>query len=363
MMEHKMIGLAVVGSGRMGLRRASLASMHPSVGFIAVSDADPARASALAEKVGANHHSTENREIIELPEVDAVIVSTSERHHVEPVMQAIAAGKPVLVEKPIATTTADAEAMVTAAEAAGVELRVAYSRRFKRNYLIAKDQIADGRLGQVIGAMSRAYNGRAHHGQVLKRSPHASAVLAGLTYYVDIINWFLEGNEPIEVIARGQQGVFKASGHDVDDLTWAIVTYADGAVANLGVNYALPAGYPLFGPSERMEVMGTEGVVMIDHDNSNQILYTDRGLAHSYVPDHETKMAYLSSSSTGDWALGDFWGPVADETRTWINHIVTGRPCSLATAVEAKATLGITLAIEHSARTREAVMLPFESQE
>jgi len=359
-MERREIGLAVVGSGRMGLRRASLAAMHPSVSFIAVSDADPERSKALAQKVGAQHWSGDNRDVIERPEVDAVIVSTSEREHLEPVLMAIDAGKPVLVEKPMATTTADAERMIAAAEARGVELRVAYSRRFKRNYLIAKEQIADGRLGKVLGAMSRAYNGRAHHSQVLKRSPHASAVLAGLTYYVDIINWFLEGNQPVEVIARGQQGFFKESGHDVDDLTWAIVTYADGAVANLGINYALPAGYPLFGPSERMEVLGSDGVVLIDHDNSNQILYTDKGLAHSYVPDHDTKMAYLSSSSTGDWALGDFWGPVADETRTWIDHLVTGRPCSLATASEARTTLGITLAIEHAAKTRETVSLPFE---
>lgn len=357
-MTNKQVGIGVIGSGRMGLRRASLAALHPAVDFIALSDAEPDRATALAEKVGAGFHSHDNRAVIEHPDVDAVIVSTSEGHHLEPVLQAIAAGKPVLVEKPIAIALKDADAILAAAEAANVEVRVGYSRRFKRSYLMAKEQADAGKLGRILSATARAYNGRAHHSQVLKRTPNASAVIAGLTYYVDIVSWFMPENPPIDVFARGQRGVFEAAGHDVDDVTWAIVTYADGAVATFGVDYALPAGYPTFGPGERVEILGDEGVVLIDHDMKDQILFTDRGLPHTYVPDHGVNMAFMSSSSTGDWALGNFWGPVADETRNWLDHLVTGRPCSLATAAEARRTLEITLAIEESSRRRELVTFP-----
>ena len=45
-----------------------------------------------------------------------------------------------------------------------------------------------------------------------------------LTYYVDLMCWFLEGNRPVEVVARGQMGIFKEAGYNAHDVTWAIVT-------------------------------------------------------------------------------------------------------------------------------------------
>src|SRR5215207_9899810 len=98
--DSKPIGLAVVGSGRIGTLRARLASAHAAVRFIAVSDQNDAAAKKLAATVGAQVHSTDNDEIIAHPDVTAVIVSTSEGEHVEPMIKAIELGKRVLVEKP-----------------------------------------------------------------------------------------------------------------------------------------------------------------------------------------------------------------------------------------------------------------------
>src|SRR5215470_6759747 len=95
------LGLAIVGSGRIGTLRARLASGHPAVRFIAVSDQDPAKAKTLAETVGAQFHSADNEAVIARPEVGAVIVSTSEGEHLAPILSAIRHGKTVLVEKPI----------------------------------------------------------------------------------------------------------------------------------------------------------------------------------------------------------------------------------------------------------------------
>jgi len=59
-LQRKELGIAVVGSGRIGTLRARLAAKHPSVGFLAISDQDPARARALAEQTGADFHSGSN---------------------------------------------------------------------------------------------------------------------------------------------------------------------------------------------------------------------------------------------------------------------------------------------------------------
>ena len=356
-MQGRSLGIAVIGSGRMGRLRASLAASHPSVSFLAVADADSERARQLAEKTGAHFHTTDNLAAISRPEVNAVIVSTSEAQHAEAVVQALELGKAVLVEKPIAMELSDADRMLAAAAQSNGNLRVGYSRRFKRSYLLAKDRVASGGLGKVVGATLRAYNSRAQTLSILERSPDATPITFAMTYYVDLICWFLQGNEPVEVIARGQQGVLGAAGYRADDVTWAILTFADGAVVNLGVDYALPANYPTFGAISRVEILGTEGVILIDDDSKDQIVFSEQGIPHSYVPGHSLNMAFKSSTASGDWAQGDYWGPLGDETRSWLDHLATGKPCSLTTGADARRTLAVTLAVEEAVRTGKAVSL------
>ena len=100
-----------------------------------------------------------------------------------------------------------------------MEIRVGYSRRYKDlRYLLAKEQIVQGRIGKVIGGSARVYNNRSNGLAILKRNPEAAPVVDALTYYVDLMNWLLEGTVPVEVFARGQKGVLKEAGYDVDDL-------------------------------------------------------------------------------------------------------------------------------------------------
>src|SRR5438552_13909725 len=99
-MKQSNLGIAVIGSGRIGTLRARLAAKHPAVRFLAVSDRDPARARALAQEAGADLHSGSNEEVIDHPDVTAVIVSTPEQQHTQPILRALRRGLPVLVEKP-----------------------------------------------------------------------------------------------------------------------------------------------------------------------------------------------------------------------------------------------------------------------
>jgi predicted dehydrogenase len=352
------IGLAIVGSGRIGTLRAKLAAAHPAVRFIAVSDQNAAAASKLASTVGAQFHGTDNDEVISRPEVNAVIVSTSEGEHVEPIVKALELGKRVLVEKPLALTLADADRVLKAIEKGGGDVRVGYSRRYKERYLIAKEQILQGRIGKATGGAARVFNSRSQALAMLGRNPHATPVVDALTYYVDLMSWLIGGPRLAEVYARGQMGVLKAAGHEVTDLSYAILTYEDGTVVNLGVSYALPEKYPALGHAARVEVLGTEGVMILDDDHTDQLMYTEKGVPHVYLPDHNVNMVFLQSGTPGDWALGEFWGPIANETRAWLDYLCMDRPCVLATPQEARANLEATLAIEHSVATGRPVTLP-----
>ena len=360
-MKRRELGIAVVGAGRIGTLRARLAAKHPCVKFIAVSDLDPQRAKALADLAGADFHSGNNFEVIERPEVDAVFVSTPEGEHSAPVRRALELGKPVLCEKPIALTLKDADDMLETLRKTGGKLRIGYSRRFKECFLRAKEQMIHARLGRVVGGLARVYNSRAQTFAILKRDPHATPVLDVLTYYVDLMCWFLDGNKPVEVVARGQHGIFKEAGYSAHDATWAIVTFADGAVINFGISYALPAKFPTQGQSDRVELLGTEGTMLIDDDHKEHLLYTEKGIPHPYVPGHSLELAFLGSNTAGDWALGDFWGPMANETRAWLDHLVTGAPTAHTTPEQARINLETTIAIERAVATGKTVRLPLET--
>jgi len=357
-MAAKDVGLAIVGSGRIGTLRAKLAAGHPAVRFIAVSDQDPTKARTLAETVGAQWHSGNNDEVIGRPEVNAVVVSTSEGEHLEPALKAIELGKPVLIEKPIALTLADADRILQAVDRHGAKAHVGYSRRYKERYLIAKEQLVQGRMGKLIGGAARVFNSRAQGLAMLKRDPHATPVVDALTYYVDLMNWFFEGKRIVEIYARGQVGTLQAAGHDVPDVSYAVVTYDDGSIVNLGVSYALPEKYPALGHAARVELIGRDGVIILDDDHTDQLMYSEQGVPHVYLPGHAVNMVFLQSGTPGDWALGEFWGPIANETRAWLDHLALGKSCALASPREARATLEATLAIEYSMASGQPVTLP-----
>ena len=352
------IGLGIIGSGRIGTLRARLAAGHSAVSSITVSDLDPNNAKKLADLVGGTSHGADNLALIDDPNVTAVIVSTSEGEHLKPMLAAIEHGKAVLVEKPIALTVREADQVLEALKKHGGNMRVGYSRRYKERYQIAKEQVVKGRVGTLTGGAARVFNSRSQALAMLKRNPHATPVVDALTYYVDLMNWLFEGRTLVEIYARGQMGVLKEAGHAVEDVCYAVLTYDDGAVINLGVSYALPEKYPALGHAARVEVLGTGGVMILDDDHTDQIMYSETGVPHVYLPDHNVNMVFLQSGTPGDWALGEFWGPIANETRAWLDHIALGKPCTLATPQDARATLEATLAIEHSMRIGQAVTLP-----
>jgi predicted dehydrogenase len=179
-----------------------------------------------------------------------------------------------------------------------------------------------------------------------------------LVYWIDMVSWFMQGNHVVEVYARGTGEVFRNAGFAADDIVWATLTYADGAVVSAGIAYALPEEYPTLGQSPRLELIGTHGALVMEDERKNHFMYSERGVVHGYVPNHAVKAAFLGSSSYGDWAQGAFWGPLADETRAFVELVRSGAEAPIPTAAEALRTLEVTLAIEASARSGQAMKLP-----
>ena len=130
--QVKKLGLAIIGAGRVGLFRGEVAARHAAVEWIGVADIKPDRAKLVGEKCGADFITTDYRELLKRPEVNAVIVATDEHLHVAPILAAVERGLPMLIEKPLATDLAESARVLAAIEAAKIDAVVGYTQRFRR---------------------------------------------------------------------------------------------------------------------------------------------------------------------------------------------------------------------------------------
>jgi predicted dehydrogenase len=354
--ERREIGVGVVGAGRIGTHRARLAGQHPAVRYLRIMDIDALAAARLGAVAGADETGTDLRALIDDPRVDAIIVSTPEDRHLEACRAALEAGKALLVEKPLSLDPAEARTLVELGRRAGVPFRVAYSARYSQRYFVGWHEIRRGGVGRIVGGWTRVYSTRGIGLAILERTAHATPVMDIVTYLVDLVGWYL-GPEvvPVEATARGHGTVFRAHGFDVDDVTVGSVVYSDGTVFGFDVSYTFPERFPTTGQSMRVEVVGSDGVLLIDDDHRDQILYTEQGYRNQYLDGQELNLVFLGSRSSGEWADGRMFGRIADETRAWLDHLSTGSPSHHTTPDEAYRNLVTTLALDRAARARGTV--------
>jgi myo-inositol 2-dehydrogenase/D-chiro-inositol 1-dehydrogenase len=145
------IRIGVIGTGVMGTDHArKFAGGIPGARLTALQDFDASRASALARDLGVLAL-TKAEDLIAHSEVDAVLVCSPDSSHAALGLAAIAAGKPVMIEKPLAAERAEAEAIIRAEMAAGRRLvQVGYMRRFDPGYAEMKQTLTSGRIGAPL---------------------------------------------------------------------------------------------------------------------------------------------------------------------------------------------------------------------
>ncbi len=250
----------------------------------------------------------------------------------------------------------DADKIISAATAAGVDARVGYSMRYLQKYSVGWDNIQQGKLGEIVGITGRVYNSRKTGLTILRRSADATPVVDIVTYLVDVACWYMAPHVPVEVVSRGHGTVFREHGFDVDDIAFSMIRFSNGTVVDAGVCYMLPENFPTSGQSIRFEVFGTDGALMIDDDHRDQMLYTEHGYSNAYTK-QELNFAFLGSRTTGEWVGDTMFGRLANETRAWIDNLVTGSDSYLTTVQDARTVLAVTLAIEESLHTGQPVRI------
>jgi threonine dehydrogenase-like Zn-dependent dehydrogenase len=171
--QPKRIGLAIVGAGRVGLMRGEIAARFPQVDWIGIAEIDPERANLVGEKLGADFVTTDYRTLLRRPEVTAALISTVGHLHAEPTLAALDNPNKValLIEKPIANDLAQSERVLEAIRQSGVDALIGYTQRFRRRWMVAKDKVARGELGDITTVSTRAFLNRMVALNAYRREP------------------------------------------------------------------------------------------------------------------------------------------------------------------------------------------------
>ena len=363
--QSQKIGLAIVGVGRVGLIRGELAARHPAVEWIGIAEKNPERAKFVGDKVGAEFVTADYRELISRPEVNALMVCTDEHLHVDPILAACERGLPMLIEKPLATDLGESQMVMDALEHAGIDAVIGYTQRFRRRWLVAKEKVRTGSLGEVTMVTSRAFMNRLVAIDNYKRSDNPAEispmVISG-THALDIVMWLMEAKTPVEVYARSVNKALGADWQGIDGTAYTI-TFDDGAIYHGVISWALPEVWPGAVYSLEVGAVGTEGVLTIDDTHRDMVLAVSKPQGEGYAPDQTRLVDFLGSYPPGDIALGELRGPMADETVSWLNRVALGLPTPAATVEEAHNNLMLTKALDLSAKRKQPVKLPLDPDE
>jgi predicted dehydrogenase len=357
---HRPIGLAIVGAGRVGLIRGRLAAQHPSVQWIGIAELDADRGKHVGEDIGADFVTADYRELLRRPEVTAAIIATDENEHVGPILAAVERRVDLMIEKPLATDLGESERVLRAIQQSGVDAVVGYTQRFRRRFLVAKEKVRTGQLGEVTLVTSRAFMNRLVAIATYERTAHPellSPMVVSGTHSLDVAMWLMEGKTAAEVYARSVDKVLGPGLRGIDG-TFGIISMTDGTIYSLGCTWALPKVWPGSVYSLEIGIVGTQGVLTIDDTHRDLVLASEVPQPAGYTPEATRQVDFLTSYPPGDVAMDDFWGPMREETNAWYTRIALRQQTPHATAAEAHNRLMLTKAMDLSAAKKCAIPLP-----
>ncbi len=304
-MSGPRVRIGIVGAGIWGRNHALALASHPPAELAIICDRDEARARQLAEEHGCAW--TTSLDELAASDVQAVTIATPDHLHAAPTLQMLASGKHVLVEKPLATTVADARRMVEAAEAAGVKFMVDFHARWHPLFMGAKEYVESGKVGDPVLAYARLSDTIYVPTEMLPWAGNSGPEWFLFPHVMDVVRWIL-GSEPVEVFARGHRGVLEERGIHCWDAIQALFEFENGAVCTFETAWILPNSYSNV-VDNRLSVVGSRGGLEIKNEPTLWA-FTDR----FHTP-------FASESVT---RYGKAWGFQYESIRYFVDCVAAG---------------------------------------
>jgi UDP-N-acetyl-2-amino-2-deoxyglucuronate dehydrogenase len=335
---------AIIGAGVIGAVHARLIdSLGEKATLVAVIDTDRARADALAAEHGAHAYSSA-ADAFAAEEIDAVSVCLPSALHTDAAIEALRAGKDVIVEKPIAVTLADADRIVAAESESGRTVAVISQRRFQPPAVAIKAAIDAGGLGRLTSGIAESafFRPQSYYDSGDWRGTVAidggGALMNQGIHALDLLIWML--GTPVRVSAQTSQIAHERI--EVEDVAAATILFDNGAIGLILASTAARPGLPV-----RLAVHGDEGIAVMENERIAFFESSVEGVAGA-------------SADTAAAAGREGWGPLDEAHRAqyedFIDAVHEGRSPKVTTGA-GRRSLAVVLAVYESARTGRPVEL------
>jgi predicted dehydrogenase len=305
--EHVEGGLrvGVVGCGYWGSKHLRVLQGVDGVNAVVAIDPDPTRVASLRRSLSldGNYASLEEA----LPHVDALVVATPPSTHVEIGVQAMQAGKHVLIEKPLATSSEGALQLIEASRASGTTLMVGHTFEYNSAVWTMRDLIADGSLGKLYYVDSARLNLGLYQGNV-------NVICDLAPHDVSILNYLLE-DQPTAVEVWASRHAHSR----LEDVAYLRLQYEDRQVeANIHVSWLDPKKV------RRLTAVGSQKMAVYnDLETEERIRVHDKGVMLPSDDDQsQLPMTYRYGDVTAPYF--DFREPLGVEDSHFISCIQTG---------------------------------------
>jgi predicted dehydrogenase len=260
-MTERTIRVGIFGAGHIVNQRYLTGYKEiPNAEVVAIADVVEGRAARLADKWGVPRHFTDYRQMLALPEIDAVHICTPPFTHAETAIAAFAAGKHVYVEKPPALSADEVRRMVAAGRAAGKLLMMGSNAAYYQEPQALKRLIAQGELGEVYFAKILGFSRRgAPHGWFREKAKAGGGPLMdGVSHSMDIFLFVMGTPKPVSVVGRtydrfnldpGEtnrylaadiaEGAADVPASDVEDLAVGFVQFEGGLTLTIDTSWKI----------------------------------------------------------------------------------------------------------------------------
>lgn len=261
------LNIAVVGAGFMGALHARTVKESTAATLVGVVDLNETVGRPVAEGLGVAYLPSV-AEALAGGTVDAFIVALPDKLHEDAAVEILRAGKPVLLEKPMAHTLEVARRIAAAAEEGGARLMVGQIMRFDPRYAGAAAAVRDGKIGEPLHFKAGRIASRA----VGTRMNGSSSVLFYVGIHdVDAVQW-ITGQPITRVYSRAVRKLMPSLGVESEDAILSVVDLANGGVGELFNGWTRPEDTPVQ-IDGRLELFGTEGIVEIDVRDHGMKIY------------------------------------------------------------------------------------------
>lgn len=269
---------AVVGVGLIGEQHAESYVENPRAELVMVSDMNPERAAEVGRRFGCP--ATGNLDDVANSDAEIVSVATPDFAHFQPVMAMLEAGKHVVVEKPLATVTAEAKEMVELAKSKNLKLTINLGNRWNPTFQSVRESVQNGEIGDPVMAYSRTSDTIWVPRTMLSWAGQSGPQWFLFAHTMDLMRWIL-GQEAHEVYAIGEKRILKSEGIDAFDAIQAMVRF-DNAFATFETSWIVPEAYPHIVESQ-LTINGSNGRLHLDGTNQGFEISSDQLGKHMYA--------------------------------------------------------------------------------